>query len=497
MRWLFPLLLLGCGQTVTFNEYRVQDVYRQRELREVDILVVVDNSCSMAEEQENLATNFQDLIAAFVDADVAWRIGVTTTDLEHEWARGQLMGGDDEILLRTQDGIIERVDFDRSWGFELGKALQLNGRALTPAESSNPDKWCLSPLGDEGSPGELNPRCNGEVVNRTPGAEDNGPRLPVGGDLVISEIATHPGFPECEWFEIVNVSNDTLDLSGLRVQDDGTNESIIPPGNTIAPLEPLVLSRTGSCGADIVLPNFSLDDPTRWISHDTPLGEELFRERVAQGTLGTGVEMGFEQARLVLEAEIDPQNAEFLRPEASFSLLFVSDENDFSPGSVSDYVRTLGSFKGDAAFRQPGFFSISGVVGTTEPPGPELPSCESDNGFGEFGPRYLEAISLTGGLSESICAQDFAPIVNRLGLTLAGLTVEFALTQLPIVPTLVVELYDPEKELVRPLELGVDFIYDVERNVLVFEEADAPPPGYSILIQYEPSATGEPILEVE
>jgi hypothetical protein len=45
-----------------------------------DILVVVDNSCSMAEEQANLTSNFQSFVDAVVAADADWRLAVITTD---------------------------------------------------------------------------------------------------------------------------------------------------------------------------------------------------------------------------------------------------------------------------------------------------------------------------------------------------------------------------------------------------------------------------------
>lgn len=57
-----------------------QDVYYQQDNRsQVDILVVVDNSPSMVEEQEKMG----DKISSFIDqlGDVDWQIGITTTDI--------------------------------------------------------------------------------------------------------------------------------------------------------------------------------------------------------------------------------------------------------------------------------------------------------------------------------------------------------------------------------------------------------------------------------
>jgi hypothetical protein len=53
--------------------------------REVDILFVMDNSGSMGEEQGILAANLPALLDVLDDAEVDWRIGVTTTDNGNPW----------------------------------------------------------------------------------------------------------------------------------------------------------------------------------------------------------------------------------------------------------------------------------------------------------------------------------------------------------------------------------------------------------------------------
>ncbi|MEQ1875057.1 MAG: hypothetical protein ABL958_00330 [Bdellovibrionia bacterium] len=57
--------------------------------RLVDILVVDDNSGSMAEEQANMGTRFPTFIAGL--AGLQWRLGITTTDVSNGGARGHLI----------------------------------------------------------------------------------------------------------------------------------------------------------------------------------------------------------------------------------------------------------------------------------------------------------------------------------------------------------------------------------------------------------------------
>ena len=57
------------------------DVITQIAKPEVDVLWVIDNSCSMAEEQTTLVNNFDAFIGYFLDSGLDWHIGVTSTDI--------------------------------------------------------------------------------------------------------------------------------------------------------------------------------------------------------------------------------------------------------------------------------------------------------------------------------------------------------------------------------------------------------------------------------
>jgi len=72
------LLPIGCVE-YDLQRFDGTDVFYQKPADLVDILLVVDNSCSMAPYQTKLASNFQSFIQFFVDVDVDYHIGVTTT----------------------------------------------------------------------------------------------------------------------------------------------------------------------------------------------------------------------------------------------------------------------------------------------------------------------------------------------------------------------------------------------------------------------------------
>ncbi|MBW1881428.1 MAG: VWA domain-containing protein [Deltaproteobacteria bacterium] len=75
------LLLAGCSEydIIDFEEV---DVFFQNPAEEVDILMVVDNSCSMGPYQLALGANFNQFITYFIDANIDYHIGVTTTTIQ-------------------------------------------------------------------------------------------------------------------------------------------------------------------------------------------------------------------------------------------------------------------------------------------------------------------------------------------------------------------------------------------------------------------------------
>ena len=482
------VLLLGgmeCNEG-GFTDLTRRDAFQQVRMNAVDLLVVVDNSCSMAEEQGNLARNFDSLIDTFSAAEVDWQIAVTTTDVQLENAyRGMLVGGDDEIiLLSASGGELDRVEWDRDWPTGVGKSSELNPNSFLPSKNVLKQNWSVNDssefsTGLFGTPGEPN-RASANL----PASNGSEPRPPGPSELIISEIMMDPGQSDdtCEWLEVAKLTPDVLDLSGIQLRDIGRNQATLPEG-TVMSKPYFVIGRSTdtaeNCGTPVdVVPEgeLTLNNNVRVLRPDTVSVNELFSEFVSQGTRGGGFEMGLEAARLSFDPEFyGDANPEWLREDSSLAILFVSDEDDVSPAPVSDYLRYFQSLKGDRGYRTNRLVTLSAVVGKTPVP-PSIPSCENENGFAVYGQRYIAAANQTDGLVESICEEDFAPIVGRLGLTISGLQTEFGLSDYPNLDAMTVELYDSDSNdsLVRELEMCTDFVYELEGNKLVFNEASVP-----------------------
>lgn len=93
------------------------DDYYQEGNNATDILFVVDNSCSMSQEQSSLAVNFASFIQIVDAIDIDYHIGVTTTDT-----------GDDGHLQGTQH-IITQNSADPAGSFAFNVNLGTSGSA--------------------------------------------------------------------------------------------------------------------------------------------------------------------------------------------------------------------------------------------------------------------------------------------------------------------------------------------------------------------------------
>jgi len=77
-----PVTPVASASQVGMGKYgpQLEEVFVQDEIMDVDILFVVDNSCSMATKQTNLMNNFSSFINIFTSAGANYRIAFITTD---------------------------------------------------------------------------------------------------------------------------------------------------------------------------------------------------------------------------------------------------------------------------------------------------------------------------------------------------------------------------------------------------------------------------------
>lgn len=115
------------AEDVVFEESFVQETFDT-----VDVLWVVDNSCSMSDDLLTVSQNFESFIQVFIDLELDYQMGIITTDMDSSEYSGQLVGP--YITPETPDPVatfVEQIDLGSAGsasevGFEAIQAALTN-----------------------------------------------------------------------------------------------------------------------------------------------------------------------------------------------------------------------------------------------------------------------------------------------------------------------------------------------------------------------------------
>lgn len=219
------------------------------------------------------------------------------------------------------------------------------------------------------------------------------------------------------------------------------------------------------------------------LTPDTEDADALFNQVVNVGTCGSGYEMGLESAALALQGGV---GSDFLREDAFLSIIFVSDEEDFSPSPVNDYMNHFRSVKGP---RDAESFNASALVLTD----PDDCTPAQLNAGGTVGTRYIDIAKQGGGILGSICDDSFERVVTELSLASSRLSDRFFMTETPDPYTIVVNIDGVDV----PCAEGLWTYQEVEHDgrddypAIVFEREAMPAPFTEIVVRYNRGAGGE------
>ena len=229
-------------------------------------------------------------------------------------------------------------------------------------------------------------------------------------------------------------------------------------------------------------------DGTRFIAPDTLEPFDTFTELALLGTDSHSEEQGRRAAWTAIELFGRTDNAGFYRPDASLSIVVISDEDDQSgetPISLPDFVSWLDGLKSGDSSRT----SFSAIVADTD-------RCAT-SAF-NVGDEYIDAVQATGGVLWSICTDRWDLALEQLGMEAAGIRREFFLSQVPILPSLAIEVVLSNGD-TQPYAIvdaptpsfdwpdGVapfEVTYDRSRNSVRFWE-QLPPPLSEMMATYE------------
>jgi hypothetical protein len=230
----------------------------------------------------------------------------------------------------------------------------------------------------------------------------------------------------------------------------------------------------------------------KWIQPDTEAGAEAFKAAVQVGTVGSGYERGLEAARSALGPEMAAgYNVGFLREDAYLSLIFVSDEEDFSTEPVANYINFFWAQKTGQGRDA---LTASSLVGSDDAGEPADCGDQSSPYVGASAAhRYVDVARQTNGIIGSICSDDFSPIIGELGLNSSRLTDRFELSRAPDVDSMEVEITPEGEDEAFPVESDhEDYPWEVQviegaqgdEYWLVFVD-NFPPVNAQIVVRYD------------
>lgn len=203
------------------------------------------------------------------------------------------------------------------------------------------------------------------------------------------------------------------------------------------------------------------------LTTDMPDVVDAFSQLVAVGTAGSDTSQGLEEGSQAITPPLAAPggiNDGFLREEAGLVVIFVSDEEDGSPDTVSAYVNLFQSLKVD-----PDDVRLVAVTGGAT-------GCLS--AIAEATPelRLTDAADRSSGLHLSICDETWVEQLAGLPWDVLGWVWTFELSPEPLAETIEVE--------VGGVVVTEGWSYDAALNAVKFDETGLPGAGVSVVVRY-------------
>ncbi len=218
----------------------------------------------------------------------------------------------------------------------------------------------------------------------------------------------------------------------------------------------------------------------KWIDETTANPTTVFGSMVVMGTSGSATERGRDPTYQAIEVKSAPggYNEGFIREQASVNVIVISDEEDQSTTSRSEFINWFDTLRID-----PDMTSFSSIVTPTAAayPGP----CP---GGVTVGTEYIAVTQAVGGILWPICNPAWDEVLEQLGIQASGLKREYFLSDLPVPGTISVWVMEDGTRF--EFEEEIDYSYDPTRNSITFLEY-VPNALSEVFVEYEPLGQSE------
>lgn len=208
----------------------------------------------------------------------------------------------------------------------------------------------------------------------------------------------------------------------------------------------------------------------KFVTPATPNAITAFQNNVRVGTTGHYDEMGLEASWMFFQSnKLSGCNQGFYRKDAALSLIYISDEKDFSPQPVNFYINFFKNLKG---IRDASKIRASAIVGE---PGKTCLAVVSTDA------RYWETARQLGGLQISLCNSAWGAELTKLGSLTFGYRSQFFLSRPANPATIKVEV--DGKPVAQNASSG--WTYDAASNSIIFAASAIPQAGQTIKVTYQ------------
>lgn len=226
----------------------------------------------------------------------------------------------------------------------------------------------------------------------------------------------------------------------------------------------------------------------------TPNLASTFVTNATTGSNGSGDERVFSSFRTALNSSLNPS---FLRSTSFFSIIILSDEDDFSGngrcencGTDHNYnastLDTVASYENylDALTVSTGVTRRYNVNSIAVLDSACQQSHVQQSSTTIIGQRYIQMTNDTQGILGSVCDASFSTSLNNIAGQIATLSTQFYLTQTPQVSTIVVLV----NNVTIPQNATNGWTYSSTNNAIQFHGTGVPPQGANINVSFVPTS---------
>lgn len=213
----------------------------------------------------------------------------------------------------------------------------------------------------------------------------------------------------------------------------------------------------------------------------------LLPERLIVGESGSDLERGLDAMKFVTSpAYLNSVSSDFVRSDALFSVVFISDEIDqsseFGDPNSSYFVNYLNSLK--PPFATGGRAWIANYIGILT-----NQSCDNLGGYVAIGTQFIKLVDASGGVKSSICSADLSQAVASIKSRIVAQITSYRFKDQPNKATIQVTVGGRAifESATNGWTLEIDTSSATQQYILKFHGDAIPGASEQVIVNYKPA----------